>query len=120
MAPRQVLRAMDIGLNQALALRKRMLIAAYARGEAQGAFWAIDTDIADYPATEVPALPVDPARVAHRAALRTRLGRFKEQEQCELINWGYAVSDAALRSRAPAVVFRSQAPAWPYPRHALS
>ena len=72
------------------------------------------------PATEVPALPVDPARIADLAAIRTRLDRFKEQEQCELINWGYAVSDAALRSRAPAVVFRPQAPAWPYPRHALS
>ena len=120
MAPRQVLRAMDIGLNQALALRKRMLIAAYARGEAQGAFWAIDTDIADYPATEVPALPVEPARVGEPAAVHTPLEHFKEQEKGELINWGYAVSDAALRSRAPEVVFRSQAPAWPYPRHALS
>jgi NTE family protein len=120
MAPRQLMRTMDIGLNQALALRKRMLISAYARGDAKGAFWAIDTDIADYPATEEARLPVAPARVADLAAIRTRLDRFKEQEQCELINWGYAVSDAAVRSRSPDVATRHQSPAWPYPKHALN
>ncbi|WP_431264820.1 patatin-like phospholipase family protein [Roseateles chitinivorans] len=120
MAPRQLMRTMDIGLNQALALRKRMLISAYARGDAKGAFWAIDTDMADYPATEEPTLPVALARVADLAAIRTRLDRFKEQEQCELINWGYAVSDAAVRSRAPHVATRHQSPAWPYPKHALN
>ncbi|OWQ46755.1 hypothetical protein CDL60_15010 [Roseateles noduli] len=120
MAPRQLMRTMDIGLNQALALRKRMLIAAYARGDAKGAFWAIDTDMADYPATEEPKLSADPARVADLAAIRTRLDRFKDQEQCELINWGYAVSDAAVRSRAPHVATRHQSPAWPYPKHALN
>lgn len=119
MAPRQLMRTMDIGLNQALALRKRMLIAAYARGDAKGAFWAIDTDMADYPATEEATLPVAAARVADLAAIRTRLDRFKDQEQCELINWGYAVSDAAVRSRAPHVATRHQTPAWPYPKHAL-
>ena len=119
MAPRQLLRTMDIGLNQAMALRKRMLIHAFTRGDAKGAFWAIDTAIGDYPKTEVPALPVAPARIADLAAIRTRLDRFKEQEQCELINWGYAVSDAAVRSRAPHCVLRQQAPAWPYPQHAL-
>jgi NTE family protein len=119
LAPRQVLRAMDIGLNQALALRKRMLIAAYARGDAKGAYWGIDTAIADYPATEVPSLRVAAEKIADLSAIRTRLDRFKEQEQCELINWGYAVCDAAVRSRAPHVAFRSQAPAWPYAGHAL-
>jgi NTE family protein len=119
LAPRQLLRAMDIGLNQALALRKRMLMAAYDRGDAQGAYWGIDTAIADYPATEPPALRVLPEKIADLSAIRTRLDRFKEQEQCELINWGYAVSDAAMRSRAPRAVSRQPAPAWPYPDHAL-
>jgi NTE family protein len=119
LAPRQVLRAMDIGLNQALALRKRMLMAAYARGDAKGAYWGIDTAITDYPATEVPALRVAPEKIADLAAIRTRLDRFKEQEQCELVNWGYAVCDAAVRARAPHVAFLSHAPAWPYAGHAL-
>lgn len=118
-APRQLLRAMDIGLNQALALRKRMLIAAYERGDARGAFWAINANPADYPAMELAGLPVAPARIQDLAAIRTRLDRFKEQEQCELINWGYAISDVAIRSRAPHLAFRAQAPAWPYPRYAL-
>ncbi len=119
MAPRQLLRTMDIGLNQALALRKRMLMAAYERGDARGAFWAINTQPDDYPALEVPGLPVTLARIQDLAAIRTRLDRFKEQEQCELINWGYAISDIAIRSRAPHLAFRPQLPAWPYPRYPL-
>jgi NTE family protein len=119
LAPRQILRAMDIGLNQALALRKRMLFAAYASGDAKGAYWGIDTPITDYPKTEVPALRVAPEKIADLAAIRTRLDRFKEQEQCELVNWGYAVCDAAVRSRAAHVAFLPQAPVWPYAGHAL-
>jgi NTE family protein len=48
--------------------------------------------------------------------MRTRLNRFTEQEQCELINWGYAVCDAALRRH---VEPSSIPPQWPYPRFAL-
>ena len=29
--------------------------------------------------------------------MRTRLNKFNEREQCELINWGYAICDAAIR-----------------------
>jgi NTE family protein len=113
-APRQLLRVMDIGLNQALALRKRMLMREYRGGELQGAFWAINTPIGNYSVDD--ALPVAPARVAALGAIRTRLDRCSEQEQCELVNWGYAVADAALRAYAPDAVLQVRAaPQWPYP-----
>lgn len=116
-APKQIFRVMDIGLNQALALRKRMLVNEYRRGALKGAFWAINTPITDY---QVAALPVAPEKIADLSAIRTRLDRFKEQEQCELINWGYAVSDAAVRAYAPHVAKTAvDNPKLPYPRYPL-
>jgi len=113
-APKQLFRVMDIGLNQALALRKRMLMQEYRSGNLQGAFWAINTPIAGYGVRD--ALPVASAKIAALSAIRTRLDRFSEQEQCELVNWGYAVSDAALRAYAPDTVLQQRTPPrWPYP-----
>jgi hypothetical protein len=31
--------------------------------------------------------------------MRTRLNKFSPEEQAQLINWGYALADAALHSR---------------------
>lgn len=96
LAPKQIFRVMDIGLNQALALRKRMLIYQLQSQAASGAYWGISTPIARYPSPS--PIPVSVSKTAELSAIRTRLNKFNEQEKCELINWGYAVSDAALRS----------------------
>ena len=117
LAPKQIFRVMDIGLNQALALRKRMLIRELDRKTVRGAFWAIDTPIEDFAASG--ALPVSTSKIADLSSIRTRLDRFTEQEQCELINWGYAVSDAAVRTRAPEIVTRPRDAALPYSRFPL-
>jgi NTE family protein len=117
-APKQLFRVMDIALNQALALRKRMLMREYRSGDLQGAFWAINTPITDYDIED--ALPVAPAKIAALSAIRTRLDAFSEQEQCELVNWGYAVADAALRAYAPDPVLQVRSgPRWPYPQWSL-
>jgi NTE family protein len=116
-APKQLFRVMDIGLNQALALRKRMLINEYQAGRTKGAFWAINTPITDY---KTASLPVSPEKIADLSAIRTRLDRFKEQEQCELINWGYAVSDAAIRAYAPHVIAVQAEARLPYPKYPLA
>ena len=107
----QVLRALDIATNQARALRKRMLIDDYTRGIRKGAYWGIATDIRAYGLAD--ALPVLPARIAELAALRTRLDDFSDVEQGRLINWGYAVCDAAMRRHVTAGA--GPAPAWPVP-----
>lgn len=119
LAPKQIFRVMDIGLNQALALRKRMLIAAYRRDDLKGAFWAINTPITSYVPPGPPTITVSPNKIADLSAIRTRLDRFKEQEQCELINWGYAVTDAAVRSQSAQIVVHMAAPELPYPKHPL-
>lgn len=97
-APQQILRVMDIGLTQALALRRRMLVLQYELKQASGAFWAINTPIRRY--QDPGPWRVSDAKLRELSTMRTRLDKFNEQEQCELINWGYAVTDAALRTHA--------------------
>ena len=116
----QLGRIRDIGLNQALALRRRMLIDAFQHqhGGAKGAYWGIDTEIANYGLAD--AIPVS-ARTSHELAqIRTRLNRFTEEEQDRLMNWGYAVCDAAIRKHAPHLVTRQAAPKQPRDRHPVS
>jgi NTE family protein len=95
----QVLRALDVATNQSRGLRKRALVADYRAGVRKGAYWGIATDIREYGVPD--ALPVLPGRITALAAVRTRLNAFSDEEQAQLINWGYAVCDAALRRTEP-------------------
>jgi NTE family protein len=110
----QTLRALDIATDQSRGLRKRKLIEDFQRKEAAGAYWGIDTEIGDYKLAD--ALKCDPVRVDPLARIRTRLNPFTDQEQGELINWGYALTDAAVRTYAPQLVAPgAPRPAWPEP-----
>jgi NTE family protein len=118
----QALRAMDITTNQARALRKRALIADFDRGERKGTYWGIQTNINDYQLGDYRpggALFCDPARVGPLAWIRTRLDHFNEEEQCRLINWGYALCDAAVRRWVLQGV-QVPHPGWPCPTYPLS
>jgi NTE family protein len=112
----QLARALDIATDQARGLRARYLIElAKLRGQ-QTAYWAIDTRIEDYPAAN--KLPSSPARTDGLKDIRTRLNEFSPTEQESLINWGYALCDAAMRSF---IVGAASPPAgWPCPDHPLS
>jgi NTE family protein len=111
---RQTMRAFDIATDQNRGLRKRALIADFKSGDRAGTYWGIDTDVADYGLPDPLLCRTD--RVLKLAALRTRLNPFSPQEQGELINWGYALTDAALRAHAPQLI-PAGAPvaAWPEP-----
>jgi NTE family protein len=114
---RQTMRALDVATDQSRALRKRALIDDFERDERSGTYWGIDTDIRKYGTDG--ALACEPARVKALAAIRTRLNPFSDQEQGELINWGYALADAALRRHVPDLVKDAPAPEWPEPAWAL-
>lgn len=92
---RQSLRAEDVVYNQVGALRKRQLIAAFKSGDRGGAYWGIWTDVANYKLPD--ALPCPVALTAELARTPTRLAALPSRRQEQLINWGYAVCDAALR-----------------------
>jgi NTE family protein len=64
----------------------------------KGAYWGIRSDIRSYNVANVLACPLD--RTSVLAATPTRLKRLDDERQEQLINWGYAVCDAALRAHA--------------------
>ena len=92
---RHAVRVLDLVDNQVRSLRKRQLIDSYVRKDRQGAYWGIRTDIADYEIAD--ALPCPFERTLALAETPTRLKRVDAGLQERLINWGYAVCDAALR-----------------------
>ena len=101
--------------NQVRALRKRQVIGSYlaAPGDAihrRGAYWGIRTDIADYKLADALACPH--ARTMQLAETPTRLKRMDDRLQERLINWGYAVCDAALRKHVASDL--GPKPAFPY------
>jgi NTE family protein len=89
------LRVLSLIDNQVRSLRKRQVIDTYKRNERKGAYWSIRTNIADYGL--VNPLPCPFSRTTELAHLPTRLKRLESEIQERLINWGYAVCDAALR-----------------------
>lgn len=109
---RHSMRVLDVIDNQVRSLRKRQLISSYKAKARLGAYWGINTDIRNYQLPD--ALPCPLERTAELAAVRTRLAALSDEVQERLINWGYAVSDAALRSHVDAAL---PAPAgFPYRR----
>lgn len=112
-------RVLNIVDNQVRALRKQQVVGSFKakQGDAvhrKGAYWGIRTDIADYGLADALACPHD--RTMMLAETPTRLKRLDDTLQDRLINWGYAVCDAALRKH---VVAGLPAPAFPYPTSAV-
>jgi len=82
--------------NQVRNLRKRQTVEGFKRGDREGAYWGIRTHIGDY--GEVPgALPCPPEQTLRLAAEKTRLKEMDDIRQERIVNWGYAVCDAAIR-----------------------
>lgn len=93
--PLQLLRVLSVIDNQVRSLRKRQAIAAFEADLRDGAYWGIWTDIAEYRVGD--ALPAPWVQTKELAEIKTRLGRMPRERQERLVNWGYAVSDAAMR-----------------------
>lgn len=92
----QLSRALDIATDQARGLRSRYLIELGKLRGQKIAYWGIDTQYDKYPAAN--KIPCDPNKTEGLKDIRTRLNAFDPAEQETLINWGYALCDAAVRS----------------------
>jgi len=99
---RQPIRVMDIMTDQARALRKRWLIRDFKSGR-QGAYWGINANIASYASPGINPIVFDSDLTQSLAKIRTHLDPFSAEEQGHLINWGYALTDVALRRWVPAL-----------------
>jgi NTE family protein len=97
--------------NQVRSLRKRQVIASFRRGDRQGTYWGIRTQIGDYGLPD--SLPCPPERTSTLAETPTRLKRLEPEQQERLINWGYAICDAAMRTHVLQAAIRPAG--FPYP-----
>jgi NTE family protein len=95
--------------NQVRSLRKRQLIASLQDKLRAGTYWGIRSDMANY---AVPGgLPCPLAATTALADTPTRLKRMDDPLQERLINWGYAICDAAMRKH---VASTNGVPRFPY------
>ena len=83
--------------NQVRNLRKGQIIGAFKNKKDKhwGAFWSIRSDMSHYPVKD--PLPCPYERTLALANTPTRLARLEPETQERIINWGYAVCDAAFR-----------------------
>jgi NTE family protein len=113
--PNQLGRVRTIMMEQTRALRRRMVLGELTRGERAGAFWRIKTAIQDFKLVDVLAQDTETTRSL--ASIRTRLNPFSDKEQSQLINWGYALTDTALRKHVDSTIGKGT---WPIQEFALS
>lgn len=116
---RHTKRVLDLVDNQVRALRKRQVISGYElprnSGDVawrDGTYWGIRANIADYGLAD--PLPCPQGHTMLLAGVPTRLARVQDLVQERLINWGYAVCDAAMRRWV--VTGASRPTGFPYPR----
>ena len=92
---RHAIRTMELLDNQVGSLRKRWVIGSFENQQREGTYWGIRTDIAKYGLPNAMNCPY--ARTIELAATPTRLKAMGQNLKQRLVNWGYAVCDAALR-----------------------
>jgi NTE family protein len=109
---RHMFRVLGVIDNQVRSLRKRQTIAGLQRGDRDGVYIGIRSDIADYRVDR--PLPAPKHQTLALAELSTRLAPLDELVQERVINWGYAIADAGLRRHLdPAAEVPD---GFPYPR----
>jgi len=92
----QSYRVMNTIDNQVRSLRKRLLISSLSSLDKYGVYFSIRSDIEGYPAKH--KLPCSPERARELADIPTDLAAKDVTTQRRLINWGYAICDAGIRS----------------------
>ncbi len=93
-------RVIDTITEQTRRLRRRWAVTDFIEGASLGTYWGITTHISDYELVEhglPPPLLKDSKATAALSRIGTRLKGFSQKEQKDLINWGYALTDAGMR-----------------------
>jgi NTE family protein len=108
---RQLPRILELIDNQVRSLRKRQVIDSFKQKSRSGAYWGIRTDVRHYQTPDALWCPLE--QTLKLAAVATRLKRLEPPTQERLINWGYAVCDAAMRRHV--LSSSVSMPTFPYP-----
>ncbi|TGD88108.1 patatin-like phospholipase family protein [Mycolicibacterium sp. CH28] len=105
----RVLSTVDVEVRR---LRRRQIVGLLASHQRRGAFWAINTDYTRFAARN-PALPAPRDATKALAMIKTRLKRMDTMQAQQVMNWGYAACDAALRTYVDDAL--PAPPGFPYP-----
>jgi NTE family protein len=92
----QFVRVLHVIDNQVRDLRKRQAITSFADGQRKGSYWGIRSHVRDFGLADPLLDPPDEA-IESLAGVATRLAKIEPALQERLINWGYVISDTALR-----------------------
>jgi NTE family protein len=90
------IRVSEIVDAQVRALRKRQLIDGFRRGVRAGTYWSVRSDVDDFGLADPIDIPDDQRRLA--MGVKTRLAALDDMTQRALMNWGYTITDTALRT----------------------
>jgi NTE family protein len=102
---------MELLDNQVGSLRKRWVIGSFQNNQRTGTYWGIGTNIGDYQLADAMNCPF--ARTMELASTPTRLKAVGQNLKQRLVNWGYAVSDAAVRKHLDSQIAAPQG--FPFP-----
>jgi NTE family protein len=92
----QMLRVLDIVMNQSEDLRERILAHAYEVGARTGAMWSLTTGSEDHQQRPTQLTEAEFTRVQ---AIPTRLSRFGKVDQALLLKAGYAHAASRIRAK---------------------
>jgi NTE family protein len=107
---RHSLRINDLIDNQVRSLRKREVIDSFGKSH-EGTYWSIRSNIRKYPGGRTLPCPLDRALLL--ATIPTRLQAISDDVQERVINWGYGIADAAMRTHVDATLVPPED--FPYP-----
>ena len=95
----QTNRILMIIYSQVVTLRTRSIVELYKLGVRDGSYWGIGSNILNYQLPDALVCPIDVTTKLAQTA--TRLTAMPDDVQQGLIDWGYAVCDAAARKHVP-------------------
>jgi NTE family protein len=95
----QTNRILMIIYAQVVTLRTRSIVELYKLKVRDGAYWGIGSDILNYHLKDALACSIDDTTPI--AQTGTRLTAIDDTRQQQLIDWGYAICDAAARKHVP-------------------
>ena len=90
--------------DQPSALRKRQAVTDFVHGIKKGTYFGMRLDIGDYKISD--PLPMPAELTKQLSMIPTRLAKLDDRTQKNLINWGYIVADAAIRSHVDTSISR--------------
>ncbi len=91
----QTNRVLNIIYSQVVILRTRSIVELFQLGVRDGSYWGIGSNILNYNLPDALVCPLDVTTKLAETA--TRLAAVDNGLQEQLIDWGYAVADAAMR-----------------------